>query len=206
MYRIFLRCFYISLIFDSCKSDNSKCIYTLEQLIGTSKSRVISTVDFSYEGVTYRDKGRNTVEGGYYIFYPNNSLHIYRYLKDSTTSLYDVEYDIEGKIKSEKGKPLIFQSGKLFGDTLMIKYYFLALKIKYKKVVILEKSKEIPLVLSEDTLFSNVKTTNYFYHVQHNEGNVGAYLYVEYENECSNETTKNFRDTTILHYKQRFYK
>jgi hypothetical protein len=205
MNRIFLKCLFISLIFASCKSDNSGCVYSLEQLIKTSKSRVISTSDFSDEGEVYRDKGRNTVEGGYYIFYPNNSLHFYRYLIDSTTSIYDVEYDMEGKIKSEEGKPLIFQSGKLLGDTLVIKYFFFALKKNYKKIVILGKAKETPLILSKDTLFSNVETADYVYHVLHNEGNVGAYLYVEYENECNNEV-KSFKDTTILHYKKSIHK
>ncbi len=204
MSRIFCKCFCIALFFVACKSDNSGCIYTLEQLIGTSKSRVVSTIDFSDEGKqVYKDKGRNTVEGGYYIFYPNNSLHFYRYVRDSTTSIYDLEYDTNGKIKSEDGKPLILKSGELTGDTLVIKYFFFALKKKYKKIVIIRENEDVPLMLSKDSLFSNVESANYVYHVQHNEGNVSAYLYVEYENECCNEITKSFRDTTILHYKKR---
>ncbi len=193
--------FFLLLFLFACKSHDTKCLITRNELLRLQDHRVFETNRTDGIPDEFRDKGKDTTQGGYYMFYKSGNLKTYYFLKEKGISIYTLEYDDNGKLKDEIGNPVILKSADLNNDSLIIKIYFFTLNKKYRRINwVSDKTKSISLSLSKDTLFSNVETAKYVVHGLHEEQYINAYIEVEYENECIGQI-KKFRDSINLHYK-----
>jgi hypothetical protein len=184
----------------SCETKVPTCGFTKWELLNTDGFRVFPIAQGADVAYEYKDKGKDSVEGGYYTFYKNGQLKEYIFLKNLSTSIYCEQYDSLGYLMYQKGSPLIHKSAEMISDSLLLKFYFVSLKDEYISLAILEDSKEHLLSLSKDTLFSNTLMASYAIKGLSKERDIDIYLKAYFKNKCTGEI-RNLTDTTSLHYK-----
>lgn len=190
---------FVSLI--SCEGSESNCAFTVDNLLAYNGNRVFTTKRVDSHPIEFRDKGKDSIEGGYYSFYGNKNLRSYHYFIDMQRSIYSLVYDSIGNLMSEEGNPLIYQTAELKDDSLTIKFYFFILNKIYSKINIVRPDSAVtPLTLYIDTLFSNVGTARYKVYNLKQEQDIEGYINVQYQNWCT-DSVKNFKDSFYLHYK-----
>ena len=190
------------LMLVACEGEIPQCAITESELLAKEGNEVFivnSTTNTNLPD-EFRDKGVDSIVGGYYTFYGNRNLKSYYFLKDANTSIYTEQYDSAGLLMYEEGHPLVHKAAELIDDSLTIKLYFFVLNKKYSKINIVNSDRIIPVKLQEDSLFSNGSVAKFVIRNLHHEQDINAYIDVEYANECTGEI-KSFRDSVNLHYK-----
>jgi len=187
---------------DNLKS-NSNCTLTVDELLKKNINRVFVTDTFPNGKIAeLRDKGRDSIEGGYYWFYNNGHLKSYKFFIDEKRYGYNEEYDQNGNLTKTEDIPIIYTWVRRINiDSFCIKMYFFAPNKNYKKVyAVTGDNRNITLTLKNDTLlYSSMKVAFLGYNGLKKEKDFNTYVNVEYEDECTHEA-KAFQDTIALHY------
>ena len=194
---------YIYLIFIgvliSCSERKSKCVFTQNDLLDLFGNKVFSTsVDDNNIPKEFRDKGIDSVRGGYYTFYRNGNLKSYDFLLDNKTTIYTEQYDSLGNLMFKNGHPLIRFSGQRKGNDLIMKFHFFALRKEYRNVQIhvVDQSANLD-TLDIDSLYSNSKVANTIFHDLPFNKDLKVKIKATYNDICQNVTI-TFSDTLIL--------
>jgi hypothetical protein len=189
------------LLFFACRHNGDRsCPYTREQFLRENGTKIFATKEAKGMLMEFRDKGKDSVTAGYYSFYDNGSLQSYEYFSTMEVYVYSEQYDRKGNLIKVVGIPLVREFIKLDSDSLVIKLYFFTLHKVYKNIhVIADDNREFDLSLSNDSLYSNMKTASFTYHNLRKKQDIVSYVNVEYEDLCSKEA-KSFKDTVSLTY------
>jgi hypothetical protein len=192
---------YVLLLFflNSCNDNIS--IYR-DEVLQKNPSRMFAVDTFS-DGIVseFRDKGSDSIQGGYYCFHKNGLLKSYQYFFDLQHYGYNEEYDVSGKLIKIENRPLLFKHIiRENVDSACIKMYFFSLNKNYKKVnIITSDNRNIDIKLLDDTLYSNMKLGLFGFNNLKEKKDMTSYISVEYENEYTHKNEK-FMDTIYLHY------
>jgi hypothetical protein len=184
-----------------CVNQKSACMFTSAELIKDSGARIFGTKKSNERIVEFRDKGKDSIAGGYYTFYNNGNLKSYQFFVDIKTYIYVEEYNASGALTKVEGDPHVRNAVELIKDSLLIRLYFFALNKNYKKVNILTSdNRNLNLTLLDDTLYSNMKTASFNYTHLKEEKDIASYINVDYEDECTHNS-EHIKDSLVLHYK-----
>jgi hypothetical protein len=192
---------FISLLI-SCSDYNSKCAFTSYELQKRYSPLVFGTKMLNGQILEFRDKGKDSVTGGYYIFYPNKNLKSYQFFTDMHTYVYAEQYDSAGNITKIEGNPTVLNTAQLINDdSLLIKLYLFSLNKNYTKINITTNDGRIlnPKPFN-DSLYSNMKSVYFSYNHLKDQRNLTSYISAQYEDRCTREK-KNFKDSIVLYYK-----
>ena len=201
-YEFYYQTCFLFLFFSisSCESKVPNCGMLVEDLL-KSNIKNIFPINVENGSMAFRDKGRDSIGGGYYTFYKNGQLQEYVFFKSADTVIYKEQYDSLGYLMHLDGTPLIYKSAELIHDSLLLSYYLLSLKNEYNSIKIsINKSKPISLDIESDTLFSNVQVAKYIVKGISKEQDIMCHLNIEYKNECTHEI-KILTDNINFHYK-----
>ena len=196
--------FIISISFlvflSGCIQRKSNCVFTSDQLLEQHASQVFGTNITNKKISDFRDKGKDSIVGGYYSFYANGHLKSYQYFANLEAYVYSEEYDKNDELSKVEGVPLVHNTIILTGDSISIKMYFFSLNKKYTKINVVTHDKRIlALPIIDDSLYSNIKVASFKYFNLKGNQDIVSYIDVEYQNICDNKST-GFRDTISLHY------
>lgn len=195
-----LACLGFCLYLFSCETKIPSCEIKVEDLLKSNNEKLFA-VNTENGVVAYRDKGTDSIEGGYYTFFKNGQLDEFVFFTGADTVIYKEQYDSVGHLMYIEGSPLLHKSAELIHDSLVLKYYLLVLNKKYKSIPIsISKNKPMTLDLAMDTLFSNVHVAKYIVKGLTKEQDIDCYLNIEYQNVCTHES-KSLADSIFLHYK-----
>ncbi len=187
------------IIYCSCKP-KPICSTTKEDLLQYSKDLVFA-VDSTNPNTDFRDIGIDSIVGSSYSFYPNGQLKGYDFFIGKDTAIYKAQYDSLGRLKFQRGEPMVRKTAELSGDSLAIKFFLLTLNINYKSIVIsFPDSMNIPLKLTVDSSFSNVQAVTFVLRGLTEPKIINGTFTIDYENICKKEPRK-FIDSIRLEYK-----
>lgn len=192
----------VALILLSCSHENSTCRFTSQHLLEKYGARIFGTKTADKETIEFRDKGQDSVEGGYYTFYKNGNLKSYQFFVDMTSYIYTEDYDSLGNFIKMDGDPSVRKLAKVIkDDSVSIKLYFFALNKKYRPIsVVTSDNRNLFLIPMEDTLYSNTKSISFSYSNLKEEKDLVSYITIEYENLCTKKIN-SFKDSVVLHYR-----
>ena len=187
-------------LFFSCNtSSNSECLFNVLKL-QNEKNKVFLVSGQSLEK-EYRDIGKDSVLGGYYIFYKNGNLKEYDFFINMDTIIYMEQYDSLGNLMYHEGNPLIHKSVTLINDSLWINLYLFSLNKLYKRINISTvENIDIPYRLNGNTEFSNVSELKSVIKIPPREQDIAIKLNIIYQITCTGEI-KSISDNIELHYK-----
>ena len=77
-----------SIFLFSCEPSVPTCAITIDQLLNKDGNKVIE-VSQGNSNRDFRDKGKDTIEGGYYSFYKNGKIKEYNFLVSTYRSIYE---------------------------------------------------------------------------------------------------------------------
>jgi hypothetical protein len=172
---------------------------TYSDLLHNDSGKVFITSEDSglYE---IRDKGLDSITGGYYSFYNNGHLQSYEYFVNMQVYNYDEEYDSLGNLIKTMGEPMtrgIVQ--RIAKDSINVKLYFFSLNKEYQLLhVKTMNNKTFDIILQDDTLYSNMQYAAFGLNFGSYE-KIGIYWNVQYKN-MNTDTTKTIVDSIILNF------
>lgn len=187
-------------LFISCTEDTRPCGLTITDLLEKEGNKVFETTISTDSIREFRDKGKDTIKGGYYTFYPNGSIKEYFFLINNDKAIYNEQYDKEGMLMYVNGNPLLSKTADLVGDSLIVKFYLYAHKKEYRVNLILKQDSIITLSVKKDTLYSNVESAEYIFRDMRIEKDISNYVLFEFKDLCTGQIHK-FKDSINLHYK-----
>jgi len=185
----------------SCVRYNANCNITIKEFLKENRNKVFGTKVDDGKVLEFRDKGRDSLVGGYYSFDSNGYLKSYQFFSNMKEYVYNEEYDKKGSLINVMGYPLVHNVARLTSDSSVnISMYFFTLKKSYKRInVITSDNRNFNLTPVKDTLYSNMLVSSFEFNNLKREQDIIAYFDVEYENECSKKI-ESFKDTITLHY------
>ena len=189
------------ILLSSCKEENSNCKYKINDVLRNKNTDKVKLIKKSKNGTKeFLDKGKESIEGGYYTFDSNDNLMSYRYLIDSSQFIYSIKYDSLGNPFDEEGEPLVHQLGTELNDSLQLKFYFYILGLQYEKVTFWADNIETPLKLEIDSTLSNVIVATYSIGYPKGKIRIKGKLNVSYSFVCTKKDTKSFSRDIDLEY------
>lgn len=97
----------IGFILTDCSNNYSPCVIRKDDFLKKSKNNVFDTDTVKRNILGFRDKGTDSIEGGYYTFYDNGNLKSYQFIVDDQTCIYREEYDSLGYFKKMERDPSV---------------------------------------------------------------------------------------------------
>jgi hypothetical protein len=174
-----------------CNTNNKiNCTITSSELLQQNHGRIFGT-NLKFGSINeFRDKGTDSIAGGYYVFYYNNRhLKSYQFFANFKTYVYEEDYDSLGNLIRIEGSPLVHSVIKrINNDSIEVKAYFFSMKKSYKPIVVkINDSKTFSLDLKEDSLYSNMRSGVFGFNFKGNN-QVKIKFGIEYEATCFNRT------------------
>src|SRR6266542_3521405 len=155
----------------SCVRYNANCNITIKEFLKENRNKVFGTKVDDGKVLEFRDKGRDSLVGGYYSFDSNGYLKSYQFFSNMKEYVYNEEYDKKGSSINVMGYPLVHNVARLTSDY-----------------------RNFNLTPVKDTLYSNMLVSSFEFNNLKREQDIIAYFDVEYENECSKKI-ESFKDT-----------
>ena len=192
--------FFLIVFVIGCNSNNkSNCTITSSELLQQSPGRVFGTnLKFGHIN-EFRDKGTDSIVGGYYVFYySNRHLKSYQFFADFKTYVYEEEYDSLGNLIKIEGSPLVHSVVKrINSDSLEVKAYFFSMRKSYKPIIVkINDNETFALDLKKDSLYSNMRSGFFGFSFKGNS-QVKIKFRIEYEATCFNKIHV-FKDSITL--------
>jgi hypothetical protein len=200
--RIILCCC-ILFVLNGCirKHCDPNCTLTIDELLNKNRDKAFIVDSFADEKIVIlKDRGKDTINAGYYSFYESGKLKSYQFIIDEDTSDYTEQYDTLGNIIHIEGKPLTQAVIKqVNADSLFLTVYFFALNKEYETLHIkTNNNKEFTLALADDTLrYTNTKCASAGINIK-GCSEVTAYWDTKYKNICT-DTTETLIDSIPLY-------
>lgn len=196
----FLSSIFLLFIF-GCASNSPQCIITSQDIINKEKDKIVVIEPKSTLINDIVDRGTDSVsEVGYYTFFNNGNLRLYRFFATKQAYIYSEEYDQFGNIISILGSPLVYRKTRIINkDSSVISYFFSTLNRTFSESVRISINDSIRFAkkLNEDSLRSNMKNVVFGLNTT-GLNNVTIHLSTEFSKKCSKDIvslkdTLNFR-------------
>lgn len=179
------------LLLNNCTYPQKKCTYTVDEIISNERAKVFSLDQQDNNYKIVKDKGKDSIRGGYYSFSKSGNLK--EYLFYSTKEVYSFRevYNDIGECIIAEGKPLVnYKLDRLNADSVNYTLYLYALKREYDslKVKFMNSGEIYPLLVT-DSLYSNMLITSFVGNIKGHDS-LSIYISVIQKDICSGSTSK----------------
>jgi hypothetical protein len=173
----------ISLL--ACKSKGPACLVTAPDILKNANPKIIITKDAASKITAVYDPGWDTLKGGAYLFYPNESLKSYTYYQNRVP-VYSETYDENGRLIQTLGSPMVNRIiNELGSDSAYVQVYFYKIMKSYQQLHIkINNNAAVNYDLQNDTSYSNMKTITFGINTTDLK-HVNMYTQVKYMDDCT---------------------
>lgn len=197
---IYLTC---AVCFIGCKEKKIDEVCELSKLYIFSKdlNKVFPTQKIRPQKSEYRDRGYDSIRGGYYIFDELNFLKEYFFFSTKEVYTYHEIFDKDSGVNVQ-GNPIVFNKvDRITIDSFNVIKYISAINKVYDSLYIKSNTgKMISAKLYKDTIYSNMLSASFGYNFQ-NQDEIVLYSSIHQTDRCFNKS-QIIRDTIRIFYNQ----
>jgi hypothetical protein len=173
------------IILSACRSGGHACIINAADILKGAPKKLITTRDAGNKIIALYDLGWDTLNGGAYLFYPNELLKSYSFYQNKA-AVYSENYDENGFLTHTQGSPMVNRViNELGTDSAYVQVYFYKILKSYQKLNI-EINHDAPVNynLTDDTTYSNMKSVVFGMNTTGLK-HVSMYTRIKYMDDCA---------------------
>ena len=176
---------FLIISFLSCKTKGPACFIDATDILKGAPRKLISVKDSGYKISALYDEGWDRLEGGAYLFYPNEMLKSYTFYQ-SGVPVYSEIYDELGHLIQTKGSPMVYRIIYEIGQdsAYVVVCFFKPMKTYQQLNIKINNDAPADYTMGDDTLYSNMKSATFG--INTSELNLlNMYTRIKYTDDCA---------------------